>query len=710
VNYKILVIDHDPDDVERVQGLLQDAGYHVLVAHDTTAGLVTFQREKPSLVLIEILMPGQRGTEFCRNLKHSASGRDCPVVLFSGAGEDDQETLLQVAQSGCDQVIQKPITGDKLIEVCRQLLSSDDSPKNEGWLGDVQSALGQLDQMGETDAPLMNTAEASIDRPEAEERPTVEAVTTETAEAKSSGEREDLSFVYEEGSANTEQASVNPKQQQSQAAPPSKAPAPSTHSDDSGDQGEDIEAHLESLFGEAPPVSAPPPSASPVPPKASEKPAPQAKKPDDPDIFKRAHKMVFPEGKPTDPREDAPPATPESNTDLTLELEDVKAPTPAAPKAPVAVPPPAVTASQTEAFGQTTVEPAQRVAAAIEQPTDTRSKRILWVIAAAVAVIIIGTGYFVFFSGSSDEPTERIADASRSSNSTAPAPPPVRLPASGVESSGANRIESNPTAADPATEIPSEPTRATTTPVERTASKPTAVKPASPTPRETSSPRAVETAPPPKPRPTVTQQQRSSSPPPATAQPSSTKRVTSEPSAPAATAGSGTASTPQVKSDDRLAEPAPVEPTTKGAGDEATSSAEVIAATPQQTPAPRETVTPPPEPAPSVASSTPAPELTSANPPATAAPPAFTEPIAISRVEPSYPAKALKKGERGTVLLKVLVSEQGSIVRVLVEQGIPGSELEAAAISAVLRWKYQPATENGEPVKAWAKARFVFEN
>jgi protein TonB len=111
-----------------------------------------------------------------------------------------------------------------------------------------------------------------------------------------------------------------------------------------------------------------------------------------------------------------------------------------------------------------------------------------------------------------------------------------------------------------------------------------------------------------------------------------------------------------------------------------------------------------------VASSSPAPEPTSASPPPTAATPTFAEPIAIRRTEPTYPAKALKKGERGTVLLKVLVNEQGSIVRVLVEEGIPGSELEAAAINAVLRWKYQPATENGKPVKAWAKARFVFEN
>ena len=112
---------------------------------------------------------------------------------------------------------------------------------------------------------------------------------------------------------------------------------------------------------------------------------------------------------------------------------------------------------------------------------------------------------------------------------------------------------------------------------------------------------------------------------------------------------------------------------------------------------------------PAEASSGPSVKSSTENVQPTPAAPAFTEPIAINRVEPTYPAKALKKGERGTVVLKVLVSEQGSIVRVLVEEGIPGSELEAAAISAVLRWRYQPATENGKPVKAWAKARFVFE-
>jgi outer membrane biosynthesis protein TonB len=61
------------------------------------------------------------------------------------------------------------------------------------------------------------------------------------------------------------------------------------------------------------------------------------------------------------------------------------------------------------------------------------------------------------------------------------------------------------------------------------------------------------------------------------------------------------------------------------------------------------------------------------------------------------------------VELRVLVSEKGRVIRVVVETGLPGSELEARAIDATLRSSYDPAVENGQPVRAWVIERFVFE-
>ena len=72
-------------------------------------------------------------------------------------------------------------------------------------------------------------------------------------------------------------------------------------------------------------------------------------------------------------------------------------------------------------------------------------------------------------------------------------------------------------------------------------------------------------------------------------------------------------------------------------------------------------------------------------------------PTAVERLEPVFPPRARKRGEPGKILLNVLVGEKGKVVRVVVDQGMPGSDLEAAAIDTVLRWIYEPALQDVQP-------------
>jgi protein TonB len=83
--------------------------------------------------------------------------------------------------------------------------------------------------------------------------------------------------------------------------------------------------------------------------------------------------------------------------------------------------------------------------------------------------------------------------------------------------------------------------------------------------------------------------------------------------------------------------------------------------------------------------------------------------VVLERVDPNYSRKALKGIDPIEIVLRVQIDERGQISRVLVDQGIPGSQLEAAAVSAVLRWKFQPATENGVPTRSWTTVRFPIE-
>lgn len=74
----------------------------------------------------------------------------------------------------------------------------------------------------------------------------------------------------------------------------------------------------------------------------------------------------------------------------------------------------------------------------------------------------------------------------------------------------------------------------------------------------------------------------------------------------------------------------------------------------------------------------------------------------LSAPPPSYPRDALRAGAEGTVILRVLVGEDGVPVQVTVERGSGNRSLDTAARTQVLRhWKFQPATDGGRAVQAY---------
>lgn len=136
---------------------------------------------------------------------------------------------------------------------------------------------------------------------------------------------------------------------------------------------------------------------------------------------------------------------------------------------------------------------------------------------------------------------------------------------------------------------------------------------------------------------------------------------------------------------------------------------------PSPTPAPVEVAqavvpssAPEPSPEPKAIEPPPAPVIAAVPKPAKIEPGPLVPATVMKRVEPTYSPKAVKGIGDPRVVLRVLVDAQGRITRVLVDKGIPGSDLEAAAVSAVLRWQFQPGSQDGKPVESWATAEFKF--
>lgn len=83
-------------------------------------------------------------------------------------------------------------------------------------------------------------------------------------------------------------------------------------------------------------------------------------------------------------------------------------------------------------------------------------------------------------------------------------------------------------------------------------------------------------------------------------------------------------------------------------------------------------------------------------------------PRPIERIMPVYPERALKDRVRGAVTLKVLVSETGAPLTAQVEKGVR-ADIDAAAISAAMQWRFEPARKGGNPVRTFATVSFSFE-
>ena len=82
----------------------------------------------------------------------------------------------------------------------------------------------------------------------------------------------------------------------------------------------------------------------------------------------------------------------------------------------------------------------------------------------------------------------------------------------------------------------------------------------------------------------------------------------------------------------------------------------------------------------------------------------------VKMAKPEYPASAIEAKAEGTVHLVVVVDEKGKAVDVEVVKGVAGhKELDKAAVEAIYRSKFEPATENGRPVKSKTKVPVAFK-
>jgi len=118
---KVLIIDDDPDIRFLAIKILRKEGHTIVEADSGIEGWEKIREEKPDLILLDIMMPGEDGWEICRKLKGSDATRDIPVIMFTvRASNLSVERSLDYAHA--DAQINKPFRIAEFIKTIDKVL------------------------------------------------------------------------------------------------------------------------------------------------------------------------------------------------------------------------------------------------------------------------------------------------------------------------------------------------------------------------------------------------------------------------------------------------------------------------------------------------------------------------------------------------------------------------------------------------------------
>ena len=113
----ILVIDDEPKIVEICRDYLTAAGFDVLTAGDGPKGLAAARRDRPDLVVLDLMLPGMDGLDLCRELRRESH---VPIIMLTARVEESDK--LVGLELGADDYLTKPFSPRELVARVRVVL------------------------------------------------------------------------------------------------------------------------------------------------------------------------------------------------------------------------------------------------------------------------------------------------------------------------------------------------------------------------------------------------------------------------------------------------------------------------------------------------------------------------------------------------------------------------------------------------------------
>ena len=116
----ILCVDDSPTDLRMMQDAVSGLGHVIVTAKDGEEALDSVRRQKPDLVLLDIILPNMNGYQVCRKLKTAPETKDIKIILISS--KNQQTDKFWGKKQGADDYVTKPYQQGELLSLVRQQL------------------------------------------------------------------------------------------------------------------------------------------------------------------------------------------------------------------------------------------------------------------------------------------------------------------------------------------------------------------------------------------------------------------------------------------------------------------------------------------------------------------------------------------------------------------------------------------------------------
>jgi DNA-binding response OmpR family regulator len=119
-NNKILVVEDEESLLKLESILLSSKGYSVTGVMDGKAALEEIKKNRPDLVLLDVMLPEMDGFEVCRRIKEESETAGIPVVMLTA--KKSNQDIERGRQAGADAYITKPFKSTRVIEIIQGLI------------------------------------------------------------------------------------------------------------------------------------------------------------------------------------------------------------------------------------------------------------------------------------------------------------------------------------------------------------------------------------------------------------------------------------------------------------------------------------------------------------------------------------------------------------------------------------------------------------